>query len=80
MWHPTKREEAPSMKLGMVGDGTYLGTKIIDRETGREVEDVLDIDFSAALNSAPTLIIKLRMPMEWPVKAKEGHAPETRPA
>lgn len=50
------------MKLKLISDGTPNGTKIVNSETGEELEDVYSAHFIAKANHSPYLIMKVWMP------------------
>jgi hypothetical protein len=59
MWHPTKREEAHTMELRIVSDGTCQGTRVRDLDTGRELQNVRSIYWLLPPGEEPTVLIEL---------------------
>ena len=63
------------MRLKIISDGTSLGTKIIDAETGEVVDFVQRVDFSITVEGSARCTIEILQPaidIECDVERLEG--------
>lgn len=47
------------MRLTVISDGSNNGTKVVDLDTGIEVEGVVSVDTSFAVEAEPVAVIKV---------------------
>jgi hypothetical protein len=61
------------MKLKVISDGTKLGTRVVNAETGELVKGVFGVQWEHKVHDLPTVILKIRsVPVEVTADWVEG--------
>ena len=61
------------MKVKIISDGTASGTKLIDQETGKSIEDITSITWSVSVDELAQVNVKfINVPVEVIGEIEEG--------